>query len=73
MKPRFTARFLLIALLFIAGLAANSTIRSFSLQPSDGLHMQPGEQEQEIARLTNKVAELQIANAKLENELNQQE
>lgn len=73
MKSRFAARFLLIALVFIAGFAANSIIRSFSLQPSNGLYMQPREQEQEIARLTNKVAELQIANAKLENELNQQE
>ena len=55
--------------MFIAGFAANSIIRSFSAQSSGGFHVEPREQEQAIARLSNTVAKLQTANAKLENEL----
>lgn len=69
MKSRFALRFLLITLVFIAGFAANSIIRSLSSEPNRGRYVEPREQQQEVARLANIVAKLQTANAKLENEL----
>ena len=69
MKSRFALRFLLIALVFVAGFAANSIIRSLSSGPSSVRYAESREQEQEIAKLSNTVANLQTANAKLENQL----
>lgn len=69
MKNPFALRSLLIALVFAAGFVSHSIYRSFSFRPTEDSRISPQQQEGEISKLTNKVAELQIANAELENEL----
>jgi len=69
MKNPFAVRSLLIALVFVVGFASHSIFRSFSFRPTADSYTTPSEQEEEIAKLANRIAELQIAEAELENEL----
>jgi len=45
MKSRFALRFLLITIVFIAGFAANSIIRSLSSEPNRGRYVEPREKQ----------------------------